>query len=203
MGARPDHQDVFLELDYEIGRAPTRDGIAAMKAAFAAAPRPNPDGTTGIALHVDVGTLVDPTADEAHVPGTCSNGVDDDGDFAPDGADTSCTYLDTSREAGVPDCSTPPGLVPVDDDGDGLADGADPDCRVGGRFRRWTGASGAGGLRAGRGLLRDQGCELRSRGGSGSSITRCRALPMAPRAKVGRANSAATISSATTWTPER
>jgi hypothetical protein len=51
MGARVDHQDVFLELDYEATRPPTRDGIAAMKAAFAAAPRPNPDGTSGIALH--------------------------------------------------------------------------------------------------------------------------------------------------------
>jgi hypothetical protein len=129
MGARVDHQDVFLELDYEATRPPTRDGIAAMKAAFAAAPRPNPDGTSGIALHVDVGNLVDPTADEAHRAGTCTNGLDDDGDGLVDGADTSCTYLESSREVGVGNCANG-----IDDDGDGLADGADPDCRVGDNF---------------------------------------------------------------------
>ena len=126
MGARVDHKDIFLELDYEATRPPTRDGIAAMKAAFAAAPLPNPDGTSGIALHVDVGNLVDPTADEAHLAGTCTNGIDDDGDGLVDGADTSCIYLESSREVGVGNCAN--GL---DDDGDGLADRADPDCRVG------------------------------------------------------------------------
>jgi len=135
MGAKVDRQDVFLELDYEATRPPTRDGIAAMKAAFAAAPRPNPGGQpSGIALHVDVGNLVDPTADEAHLAGTCTNGLDDDGDGPVDGADTSCTYLESSREVGVGNCVTPVGVAPVDDDGDGLADGADPDCRVGDNF---------------------------------------------------------------------
>ena len=131
MGAKVDHQDVFLELDYEATRPPTRNGIAAMKAAFAAAPRPNPDGTSGIELHVDVGNLVDPTADEARLAGTCTNGLDDDGDGLVDGADTSCTYFKSSREVGVGNCATAGGGAAVDDDGDGLADGADPDCRVG------------------------------------------------------------------------
>ena len=134
MGAKVDHQDVFLELDYEATRPPTRNGIAAMKAAFAAAPRPNPDSTSGIALHVDVGNLVDPTADEARLAGTCTNGLDDDGDGLVDGADTSCTYFESSREVGVGNCATAGGGAAVDDDGDGLADGADPDCRVGDNF---------------------------------------------------------------------
>ena len=99
MGAKVDHQDVFLELDYEATRPPTRNGIAAMKAAFAAAPRPNPDSTSGIELHVDVGNLVDPTADEARLAGTCTNGLDDDGDGLVDGADTSCTYFDPAARS--------------------------------------------------------------------------------------------------------
>lgn len=126
MGANPLRQDIFLELDYEAGRAPTRDGINEMKAAFAAAPLPNPDGSTGITLHVDVGNLLDPTADEGGLAGTCTNGLDDDGDGTLDGADGSCTYLRTSREVVPPNCGNG-----IDDDGDGLADINDPNCRVG------------------------------------------------------------------------
>ena len=136
MGASPTRKDLFLELDYEAGRAPTRDGIQAMKNAFAAAPVSNPVGPNGITLHVDVGFLVDPNADEAGLKGTCTNGIDDDGDGLFDGADTSCFYLDTSREVGVGDCADP---LNADEDGDGLANGADPDCRVGDNF-------GGGGL---------------------------------------------------------
>lgn len=126
MGANPRRQDLFLELDYEPGRPPTRDGINEMKAAFAAAPVNNPDGSTGITLHVDVGNLVDANADEAGRTGTCSNGVDDDGNGLTDGADPVCVYLRTSREAGVADCADG-----IDNDGDGQIDGADPNCLVG------------------------------------------------------------------------
>lgn len=126
MGANPLRQDIFLELDYETGRAPTRDGINAMKRAFAAAPRPNPDGSSGITLHVDAGALFDAGADEAGRTGTCANGIDDDGDGLADGLDGSCVYLDASREVGVGDCSNG-----IDDDGDGRIDAADPQCLVG------------------------------------------------------------------------
>ena len=77
-----------------------------MKRAFALAPRPNPDGTPGINLHVDVGTLVDSDADEAGLAGTCSNGVDDDG------ADTACRHLDSNSEVVPGNCGNG-----VDDDG--------------------------------------------------------------------------------------
>ncbi len=127
-GARPDHADVFLELDYEAARAPTQPGIAAMKRAFATAPWPNPDGTTGITLHVDVGPLIDPAAFEAGPRGTCTNGIDDDGDGAIDLADTSCRFSEFSEEI-AGDCGTP-----GDNDGDGLADAVDPGCRVGDDF---------------------------------------------------------------------
>lgn len=145
MGASPSRQDIFLELDYEVGRAPTRDGINAMRRAFAASPRPNPDGTTGITLHVDAGPLFDAGADEAGRTGTCSNGLDDDGDGLADGLDTSCFYLDASREVGVGDCGNG-----IDDDGDGLADAVDPQCLVGdnlggGSFLTTVGACGLDG----------------------------------------------------------
>ena len=125
-GVNPNRADLFVEYDYEAGRAPSRDGINAMKAAFAAAPRANPDGSSGIRLHADVGFVVDPTADEGGITGTCSNGVDDDGDRTVDAEDTSCVYLDASREVVAPNCGNG-----IDDDGDGRVDGNDPNCAVG------------------------------------------------------------------------
>lgn len=76
-GANPLHKDIFLELDWMQGQAPTRQAIQAMKAAFANAPVNagrinvpadllpqninNPDGLPGINLWVDTGNLTDPT----------------------------------------------------------------------------------------------------------------------------------------------
>lgn len=125
MGASPNRPDIFLELDYEANRPPTRNGIAALKRAFALAPFPG-----GINLHVDVGTLVDPTADEAGTTGTCIDGIDNDGNGLADGQDATCQrYVDVNGEGVPQDCGN--GL---DDDGDGLVDGADPNCRVGDDF---------------------------------------------------------------------
>jgi Bacterial TSP3 repeat len=53
-GAKPTHKDVFIEADYYPNRKPTATGIQRVVDAFAAAPVSNPDGTTGIALHVDL-----------------------------------------------------------------------------------------------------------------------------------------------------
>ena len=127
-GADPQHKDLFLELDIETGAAPTRADINAMKAAFAAAPLSNPDGTTGVTLHVDTGSLVDPAAIEGQALGTCADGVDNGGDGLVDGADTNdCNFLDGSVEdPAAADCTNG-----SDDDGDGLVDGADTDCLVG------------------------------------------------------------------------
>ncbi|MEE6273328.1 zinc-dependent metalloprotease family protein [Georgenia sp. MJ206] len=69
MGASPDHKDLFVEVDWMSdprscvlwwcwgGRdfAPQPEAIQDAIAVFAAAPVPNPDGTTGIRLHVDAG----------------------------------------------------------------------------------------------------------------------------------------------------
>jgi hypothetical protein len=125
--AEVDHKDLFLELDFTTGQTPSRASIQAMKLAFAAAPLTNPDGSTGINLRVDTGGLIDPNARESQVTGTCSDGVNNGGDAALDGADPDCGYLDASVEDPLPtDCNDG-----VNNDGDGLVDGADPDCLVG------------------------------------------------------------------------
>ena len=132
MGARWDHADVFLELDYENGQAPTRESIQAMKAAFAAAPVFNPDSRTGIRLWVDTGTLSDPTAREGQPLGTCLDGIDNGGGGDTDANDSDCNspaprrYLETSTEDAAGNCGNG-----VDDDLSGGADGNDPTCRVG------------------------------------------------------------------------
>lgn len=68
LGARFNHKDIFLEIDYldctpaggdcpagdTHSHQPKQAAIAAVVAAFADSPEPNPDGTTGIDLHVDV-----------------------------------------------------------------------------------------------------------------------------------------------------
>ena len=98
-----------------------------MKAAFAAAPLGNPDGTTGVRLHVDLGGLVDATVREGQAAGTCSDGIDNGGDTVTDGADSDCVFLDSSVEdPGVATCANG-----VDDDADGTTDGTDTDCLVG------------------------------------------------------------------------
>lgn len=51
-GADPRHRDVFLEIDYYPGLKPDDTAIQMVVDAFADAPVSNPDGTTGIDLHV-------------------------------------------------------------------------------------------------------------------------------------------------------
>lgn len=158
MGAKADHKDVFLELDWEAGRAPTRAAIQAMKKAFAAAPPnvgalaanrqadnggsgvnapPNPDGRPGINLHVDTGVLPAPAGREGGPVGTCSDGIDNGPDGLVDGLDPTCNrrltdYLDASVENPQPTNCTDG----VNNDGDAFTDGQDPDCLVGDNLGR-------------------------------------------------------------------
>jgi hypothetical protein len=58
LGADPNRKDIFVQVDY--ANAGMRQNVAcveldAIVAAFAAAPVGNPDGTTGIDLHIDAG----------------------------------------------------------------------------------------------------------------------------------------------------
>ena len=69
MGANPMHKDVFLQTDYMVlppdcsvnpctpghSHQPQADAIKTLIAAYANAPVSNPDGTTGITLHLDCG----------------------------------------------------------------------------------------------------------------------------------------------------
>ncbi len=163
LGADPNHKDLFLELDWVAGRNPSRASIQAIVAAFAAAPEnagalagqraggggenedtfgvsapPNPDGQRGINLHVDTGNLIDTGARRGQTPGTCHDGIDNDGVDGPDGSDPSCKYLDSSVENGAAgNCTN--------------ADNQNADCLVGDpRFAQ----------RAGNGLLLGQGSQI-------------------------------------------
>ena len=53
LGADPRHQDIFVELDYMKGHRLAPKALQAVRAAFAAGPAINPDGTSGIHLHID------------------------------------------------------------------------------------------------------------------------------------------------------
>jgi hypothetical protein len=53
-GADWRHKDIYVEIDYMAQHQPNANAIADVIAAFAAAPVANPDGTTGIRLHIDV-----------------------------------------------------------------------------------------------------------------------------------------------------
>lgn len=58
MGADPEHKDIFVEIDYMAGVHSHRPSEWAMQTiidSFDRAPVSNPDGTTGIHLHVDYG----------------------------------------------------------------------------------------------------------------------------------------------------
>ena len=57
MGADPHHKDVFVEIDHmdAPNLAPLPDAMAIVEKAFADAPVENPDGATGINLHIDYG----------------------------------------------------------------------------------------------------------------------------------------------------
>lgn len=94
-GADVNHKDLFLELDWMGGEAPTRRSLQAIVRAFSLAPIDaggvmNPDGNFGITLHLDTGDLNDDTVGEGGVPGNCNNDLDDDGDSFPDEQDPEC-----------------------------------------------------------------------------------------------------------------
>jgi len=123
-GANPFHKDIFLELDWmpEVaGRSlPTRQGIQAIKAAFAAAPSyaggtPNPDGKPGINLWIDTGDLIDPSlSEDGGGPNTCGDGLDNGLDGVSDRSDPpdpDCLVGDNLGGGNVVDVSNISGLT--------------------------------------------------------------------------------------------
>ncbi len=59
LGAKPKHMDIFVEVDAasDVDRSAvvTCEGLDELVEVFASAPLPNPDGTSGINLHIDAG----------------------------------------------------------------------------------------------------------------------------------------------------
>lgn len=55
MGADPYHKDVFVEMDYMPGELATEADLDRITESFAELPVRNPDGTTGINIHLDAG----------------------------------------------------------------------------------------------------------------------------------------------------
>lgn len=73
MGADPQHKDIFVEIDYMVlggmtghTHKPKADALQTAINAFNNAPVSNPDGTTGIHIHVDAGsdTIMNPVTNE-------------------------------------------------------------------------------------------------------------------------------------------
>lgn len=56
-GARPDHKDLFYELDRMSGVPYDEEGVVDVIEAFSNAPLMNPDGTTGITLHIELASV--------------------------------------------------------------------------------------------------------------------------------------------------
>jgi hypothetical protein len=54
-GASPTKKDLFVEMDYMSGLLTTTTGLDRIVQVFATAPVSNPDGSTGIAIHLDAG----------------------------------------------------------------------------------------------------------------------------------------------------
>ena len=152
LGATSDHKDIFIEYDWTAGNAPVANSIAAVKAAFAAAPNDaggveNPDGSDGIRLWIDTGDAAtgdDLGGGEQIDPDDIPNGStvpkfagDFDGNGTSDFYDVKEEYFDPSRRfafhylinsgSGTTEQGAGPGSCGdgIDNDGDGLVDGDD------------------------------------------------------------------------------
>jgi hypothetical protein len=70
MGADPNHKDVFVQVNAMDGLRPSNGAMHAIQTAFDNAPVANPDGTTGIHLHIDNGpsSVMNPVTGQAWGP---------------------------------------------------------------------------------------------------------------------------------------
>ena len=76
LGAHPRHKDVFVEMDAMVGHVPDPEGVVEVIDAFERAPVTNPDGRTGIDLHVEFDDGI-PHADEITMGSVKFGGIDD------------------------------------------------------------------------------------------------------------------------------
>ena len=135
LGADPEQKDLFVELDWIDGYPPSKHTIAAVKSAFLAAPEDagggqgNPNNESGIRLHIDTGTLIDPLLpeDSLDIFNTCNDGLENGDGDGMDAADPDCRIGDDlgGGEAidpdDLPNGATVPG-VKGDTDGDAISD---------------------------------------------------------------------------------
>ena len=56
MGADPNHNDIFVEMDYMAGLLPSEDELDRITKIYADLPVRNPNGTTGVNIHLDAGS---------------------------------------------------------------------------------------------------------------------------------------------------
>ena len=56
LGADPNHKDIFVEMDYMAGLLPSEDELDRITKIYADLPLRNPDGTTGVNIHLDAGS---------------------------------------------------------------------------------------------------------------------------------------------------
>jgi len=77
LGARPDHKDLFVEVDAMTGRTPSDEALDMVVAAFANAPVANPDGNEGIVLHVQIDETDIPLAPWTEMLDQNSDGTSD------------------------------------------------------------------------------------------------------------------------------
>jgi hypothetical protein len=113
MGADPDHKDIFIEIDYMVlggvgghTHKPTAAALQTLIDAFNAAPVDNPDGTTGIHIHIDAGsdTIMDPVTNATWGSQSESDALTHDnalGTFFANG-NYNWSEFDTIKGAGVP-----------------------------------------------------------------------------------------------------
>jgi hypothetical protein len=75
--ASPTHKDIFVEIDYMQFHRPDAVAMTNVVNAFANAPNTNPDGTTGIRLHLQIDEQLTHVANTALVPCTPLPGLGD------------------------------------------------------------------------------------------------------------------------------
>ena len=56
LGADPNHKDIFVEMDYMPGLLPSEEELDRITKIYADLPMRNPDGTTGVNIHLDAGS---------------------------------------------------------------------------------------------------------------------------------------------------
>jgi hypothetical protein len=118
MGADPERKDIFVEIDYMVDQGiclpiigclfghshqPKPEAITRIVEAFSDAPVPNPDGSTGISLHVDYGpdSVMNPVTGERWGNRSQANSLPHDNNLGsknPDGS-YNWTEFDTIKNA--------------------------------------------------------------------------------------------------------